>query len=108
MQSIGLPTAVTYAKYSNVPSVMSIPPKTDFAALDDETKLPHVRETGRNGYKNFLTKQMPRAFAIAPSGAWGWAEMGDDPLKRALDNCNKSGQGQCKLYAVDDAVVWQP
>ncbi len=108
MQSIGLPTAVTYAKYSNVPSVMSIPPKTDFAALDDETKLPYVRDTGRNGYKNFLTKQMPRAFAIAPSGAWGWAEMGDDPLKRALDNCNKSGQGQCKLYAVDDAVVWQP
>jgi hypothetical protein len=29
-----------------------------------------------------------------------------DPYKRALDSCNKDGQGACKLYAVDDAVVW--
>jgi dienelactone hydrolase len=108
MQSVGLPTAITRAKYNAAPNLTPIPPKTDFASLDDEAKLPHVKETGRSGYKNFLTKQMPRAFALAPNGAWGWAEMGDDPLKRALDNCNRNGQGQCKLYAVDDVVVWQP
>jgi dienelactone hydrolase len=108
MQAVGLPTAITQAKFNNAPTITPKPPKTDFAALDDETKLPHVRDNGRAGYKNFLTKQMPRAFAIAPNGAWSWAEMGDDPLKRALDSCNRNGQGQCKLYAVDDIVVWQP
>ncbi len=108
MQSIGLPTAITQAKYGNAPSATPIPPKTEFAALDDETKLPHVKDTGRAGYKNFITKQMPRAFALAPNGAWGFAELGDDPLKRAIDICNRNGQGQCKLYAVDDMVVWQP
>ncbi|TAG25168.1 MAG: dienelactone hydrolase family protein [Burkholderiales bacterium] len=108
MQEVGLPTAITHAKFGNAPSVTPKPPKTDFAALDDETKLPHVKDTGRAGYKNFLTKQLPRAFALAPNGAWGWAEMGDDPLKRAIDSCNRNGQGQCKLYAVDDLVVWQP
>jgi dienelactone hydrolase len=108
MQSIGLPVEIKHAKYGNAASAMSIPAKTDFAMLDDENKLPYVKDTGRAGYKSFLTKQLPRAFALAPNGAWGWAEMGDDPLKRALDNCNRSGQGQCKLYAVDDNVVWQP
>lgn len=108
MQAVGLPTAVTQAKFNTSPVVTPIPPKTDFAALEDETKLPHVKDSGRVGYKNFITKQLPRAFAIAPNGAWAWAEMGDDPLKRALDNCNRNGQGQCKLYTVDDAVVWQP
>jgi dienelactone hydrolase len=108
MQANGLPTTVKYPQYGNAPSTLPIPTKSDFAALDDESKLPFVKDTGRAGYKNFLTKQLPRAFAIAPNGAWAWAELGDDPLKRALDNCNRNGQGQCKLYAVDDQVVWQP
>jgi dienelactone hydrolase len=108
MQKVGLPAAVRFSKYSNAPTTLPIPPQSDFAALDDESKLPFVREIGRAGYKNFLTKQSPRAFVIAPNGAWAWAELGDDPLKRALDNCNRNGQGQCKPYAVDDQVVWQP
>ena len=108
MQSVGLPSAVTLPKYDSGSRLTPIPAKSDFGTLDDEAKLPYVRDTGRVGYKAFLSKQQPRAFAIAPNGAWGWAEMGDDPLKRALDNCNRNGQGQCKLYAVDDMVVWQP
>ena len=74
----------------------------------DDAKVPHLRDSGRAGYKTFLSKPHPRAFAIAPTGAWGWADGGDDPLKRALDNCNRNGRGQCKLYAVDDEVVWVP
>lgn len=108
MQMIGLPTAITQAKFSNTPNITPKPSKTDFATLEDESKLPHVKDTGRVGYKTFLTKQIPRAFALASNGAWGWAEMGEDPLKRALDSCNRNGLGQCKLYAVDDVVVWQP
>jgi dienelactone hydrolase len=95
-----------FAKYGRV-DVMPAPPKTDFAAIDDAGKIPYVRDTGRVGYEKFLLQPMPRAFALAPNGSWGWAEGGDDPLKRALGNCNARGQGQCRLYAVDADVVWK-
>ena len=108
MQSLGLPTAVTQARFGQVAAITPSPAKTDFAALADDAKVPHLRDSGRAGYKTFLSKPNPRAFAIAPTGAWGWADGGDDPLKRALDNCNRNGRGQCKLYAVDDEVVWVP
>lgn len=108
METVGLPTAVVLPQFASSVALMPTPPNSNFAALDDESKLPFVKDAGRAGYKNFLNKQYPRAFALGPSGAWGWAEMGSDPLKRALDNCNKNGQGQCRLYAVDDIVVWQP
>lgn len=106
MQAVGLPTAVVHSRYGVV-SRMQAPPSTNFAAIDAVDKLPHVRDTSRNGYRAFLGKQFPRAFAIAPSGAWGWAEMGDDPLERALANCQRNaGKSTCRLYAVDDQVVW--
>jgi dienelactone hydrolase len=108
LASTGLPSQpqAAYAKYAAA-VLLQAPPRSDFAALDDAAKLPHVKDTGRAGYANYLTKILPRAFAIAPSGAWGWAEGGDDPLRRALDSCNRGGSGLCKLYSVDDYVVWK-
>ena len=104
----GLPSEPqqAYAKYSTA-AVMKAPVKSDFAALEDESKLPHVKDSGRAGYSVYLTKSVPRAFAVSPTGAWGWADGGDDPLRRALDSCNRSGKGLCKLYSVDDYVVWK-
>ena len=107
MQTLGLPTEVLHSKFGIV-KTMEVPPKTDFADLLDIDKIPFIKESGKAGYKNYLTRQQPRAFAIAPSGSWGWAEMGDDPLARALANCNRNAKGDCKLYSVDDTVVWQP
>ncbi len=108
LASVGLPNEpqAAFSKY-RMAGLTPVPPKTDFAELGDETRLPHVKEGGRNGYKTYLTKLMPRAFAIGPSGAWGWAEGGDDPLKRALDNCKRNAKTDCRLYSVDDAVVWK-
>jgi len=101
----GLPSTPldAYAKYG----VTVAPPKSDFAALDDASKLPFVKDTGRAGYAIYLSKTQPRAFALAPTGAWAWAEGGDDPLKRAVDSCNRYAKGSCKLYSVDDSVVWK-
>ena len=108
LASVGLPSEPqgAYAKFV-APPLMDVPPGTDFAPLDDETSLPHVKDTGRAGYKTYLTKPIPRAFAVSPSGAWGWAGGGDDPLQRAVDSCNRNGKGQCRLYSVDDLVVWK-
>jgi hypothetical protein len=43
---------------------------------------------------------------LSPSGAWSWAEGGDDPMSVALAGCQKQSSDPCKLYAVDNAVVY--
>jgi dienelactone hydrolase len=77
------------------------------AALPEEGKVPFVGDSGREGYRKFLLKSAPRAFAVAPNGAWGWADGGQDPSGRALGFCNRSGKGECKLYVVDHEVVFK-
>jgi dienelactone hydrolase len=108
LNAVGMPSAPIdqYARYATL-TLTPVPPETDFAPLADEAKVPFVKDTGREGYKTYLGKLVPRAFAIAPSGSWGWADGGEDPLKRALENCNKFAKGLCKLYSVDNAVVWK-
>lgn len=107
LASVGMPSEplAGNAKFGAL-TRLPTPAATNFAALDDPTKLPYVKETARAGYTEYLTKAIPRAFAIAPNGAWGWADAGDDPLARALINCNKTGKSECRLYSVDGAVVW--
>ncbi len=105
MQKLGLPVDVISPEFAATPP-MPIPPATNFADIGDVNAIPYIGEKGRDGYKNFLTKQYPRAFVISASGRWSWAEMGDDPLKRALDICRKNSGTECRLYAVDDQVVW--
>jgi dienelactone hydrolase len=108
LQQVGLPATplVSFEKYGP-PTPMAVPPKTGFAAIDDVTKIPFIRESGHAGYQNFLGRTSPRAFALAPNGAWGWADGGDDPLAYAIQKCNARGAGQCMLYAVDGDVVWK-
>jgi dienelactone hydrolase len=107
LQSVGMPyeRGVHAMKFS-AKSAPAGPAATNFAALADDARIPFLGDNGRNAYKGWLAQEPPRAFAISPQGAWGWAYGGDDPLKRALDNCNKQGKGACRLYAVDDRVVW--
>lgn len=106
MRSVDLPTVVRFPDLEAARAV-PIPARTDFADINDVDKIPFLKPTGVEGYRTFLTKQFPRAFALSASGAWGWAEMGDDPLGRALANCNKNTRNlPCRPYAVDDQVVW--
>lgn len=109
LASVGLPSEPlpAFSRY-RMAGDTPIPDATSFAPLEDESKLPYLKQAGRTGYKTYLTKLAPRAFAIAPDGALGWADGGDDPLKRAVDNCSRhSKQPPCRLYSVDDFVVWQ-
>jgi dienelactone hydrolase len=102
LKQVGLPAEPHYS-VSNAPTYA----RTDFARVDEITALPHVRDTGREGYRQFLKKPEPRAFAISPTGAWGYAFDGDDPALRALANCQKHSKSSCQLYAVDDDIVWK-
>jgi dienelactone hydrolase len=101
LDRIGMPTEVTVAIADDVPL-----PESAFAALDDVEAIPYLRDGGRRAYRAFLNKETPRAFAVAPNGAWSWAEEGEDPEWRALAACRASSGTPCKLYAVNDRVVW--
>jgi hypothetical protein len=76
--------------------------------------VPLLNERGRQGYREWLTKKPPRAFAIAEDGSWNstWGtnprNAGDprDPAERAIAHCQRRGLSSCRLYAVDDTVVW--
>ena len=103
LEQLGLPSKPVI-RVSDVPR----PPKSGFAAIDDIGAVPRIRENGRRGYTNFLKSALPRAFALGPAGQWGWAAEGDDPTARALADCQKITKDPCKLYAVDDDVVWRP
>ncbi len=101
LQKVGMPTEQVYAVAEPAPQ-----PATNFAALDDVAAVPFLPERGRQQYRAFLGKQMPRAFAVSASGAWGWAEEGESVNERALAACQSGSRQPCKLYSVDDYVVW--
>jgi hypothetical protein len=93
-------------------------PIAGFAPIESVAAVPYLRDGGRRGYADFLTRLAPRAFAIAPNGAWGFsgpvtpiynarARERFDPIENALERCNKRGEGKCRLYAIDGRVVWR-
>ena len=74
--------------------------------VEDVARVPHLTDEAREqGYQRFLKVDVPRAFAIAPSGAWSWRR-GPDAASTALRNCQRRARTACRLYAVDDRVVW--
>ena len=111
MAAQGLPTTVMYPQFANRQSlVRPVLAGSGFAVLSDSSVLPAIKDTGRRGYETFLTKPVPRAFALGPKGEWSWAngstEENTDPNIRALNGCAKFAKQDCKLYAVDNEVVW--
>ena len=101
LKQVGMPTEVVY----NVPPPPT-PARTNYAQVDDVEAVPFLSENGRRAYADYLTKMTPRAFAVSPSGAWTWAEEGEAPEARALATCSAKSTEPCKLYSVDDYVVW--
>jgi dienelactone hydrolase len=101
LDQIGMPTKVLY----EVPPPPT-PARTDYAKVDDIEAVPFLSENGRRAYQEYLTKMTPRAFAVSPSGAWTWAEEGEDPDGRALATCTAKSTEPCRLYSIDDYVVW--
>lgn len=83
-------------------------------AIDDVNSVPMLDDRGKQGYRDWLGKPMPRAFVIAEGGKWNstWgtnprnSEDPKDPTQRAMVQCQRRGLKSCRLYAVDDRVVW--
>ena len=93
------------------------PPRiaSGFAAIDDVDAIPYLGDRGRAGYRDWLTKGTPRAFALAANGRWAAtsgskpldSEAPVDPVERAVWLCNRSAGLPCRLYAVNNVVVWR-
>jgi dienelactone hydrolase len=103
LQKVGMPTQVLY----QVPEP-PVPQATNFAGIEDVEAVPFLSENGKRAYKEYLTKMTPRAFAISANGGWCWAEEGEDPEARALAACSAKSDKPCRLYSVDEHVVWNP
>lgn len=102
LERIGMPTHTQYQVKGP-----AMPQPSGYAAVDAIRAVPYVDATGREAYRKFLSQYPTRAFAVSASGAWSWAEGGDDPMSVALANCRKeNGNTPCQLYAVNNEVVW--
>jgi dienelactone hydrolase len=84
------------------------PPATGFAALDDPPTVSRISQRCREIYAEFLKKDVARAFAIAPSGTCAYYASQLDVVAKSLARCKEIAKQDCKLYAVNDDVVWQP
>lgn len=104
MAASHLPTQIVNPKYAY--NRVARPAPSGFAQIEQIEKLPFLNDTVKTAYQRFLGSPAPRAFALDTEGWTGFAFGGDDPLKRALEFCNRKGKGQCRLYAVDSDVVW--
>jgi hypothetical protein len=83
-------------------------------ALSKAEAVPYLTERGRDNYRLWLTRPLPRAFAIAANG-YSWGAFGPKPAdpnlptditERALKACESNAASECKIYAIDERVVW--
>jgi dienelactone hydrolase len=87
--------------------LVEIPKPSGFAGVSDVSKVPVNQASKDSTYARFLAGTKPRAYAVGPGGYNGWAT-GDWAAGRALGFCQARRGVVCKLYAVDDEVVWVP
>lgn len=88
------------------PSSANAPPATAFARLDEIQKVPVKTAEAREKYERFLQLDVPRAYAIGPHGEFSYYSA-PDAIEHVLAACAKRSGAACKLYAVDDQVVWK-
>lgn len=77
----------------------------------DAAKVPLVTDLVRSSLVDFAREPSFKAIAISRIG-WGVASGARDTLsaeREALDRCRKRDQkGDCRIYALDNTVVWPP
>jgi hypothetical protein len=79
--------------------------------IDPNAPVPFLNAARQAKFKEFLTKPMPRAFAISTNGHYGnsWTDSKSSNRDRrdvALSNCKEVAGIDCQLYAVDDRLVY--
>ena len=102
--------ATQIAGGGNATATPAMPASAEYARLDDIDRLPFATERMRERYRYFLTRPLPRAFAISEGGDWRLAtgapldnpQSTGLPAQRALRECEQARTGRCIVYAIDD------
>lgn len=90
------------------PGAMRKPAVTGLGKALDAAAVPLISAKQRDeGYSQYLAAKSPKAVALGSGGIFGGA-WGDDAMSKALGLCQRRTGLPCKLYAVDDDVVWVP
>lgn len=108
---LGIVTSLDIVKSEDQVDVRALlpnPPKASgFAAIEDLGKVPLRSDSGRREYESFLAAPLPRAMALSVDGLdWAWNAGEFDAASLALQRCEQRSGRPCKLYAVDNDVVW--
>ncbi|MBC7467934.1 MAG: hypothetical protein H7322_01280 [Ramlibacter sp.] len=90
------------------------PIATGYARIDDIDAVPYLGDKGREGYRLWIKRPTPKAFAVSTDGSWfgAWGlrpadpAHPTDPSERAMLLCQQRTKGICMLYAVNGSVVW--
>jgi hypothetical protein len=98
------------------PAPAPAPAPSGYADINDTSKFAAFGPQVRESYEKFLTRPLPRAFALSDNGrassAWSRTPRdpadSPDPAVRVISNCEKVHQSHCRLYAVDRVVVYRP
>jgi PQQ-dependent catabolism-associated CXXCW motif protein len=80
------------------------------AALAAPPPAPALAPGDQEQYQRFLHADTHRAFAVGPTGQYGWSAERDDTFSAVLGavyNCNKAGKALCAAYAVDDTPTFR-
>ena len=79
-------------------------------AILNPAAVPKLDAAGRAAYAEFLLVNLPRAFAIGGTSAFGW-QGGTGTIEqiraKAIASCAERGAADCQIYAEDLDVVWQ-
>jgi serine protease Do len=86
------------------------PVGSGYAPIGNIAAVPTIINTAPAGvtdaYKQFLLLNKPRAFLLTSDGRWGSVSDAGS-LDALLKDCT-TRKVQCRLYAVDNTVVWRP
>src|SRR3989440_10735135 len=81
------------------------PERQPLLALD---RVPNIKSDACKGlYRAFLESPGPRAYAVSDDGRCGFAGGLQDAKDLAMKQCGNVAKGGCRLYAVDDSVIWK-
>ena len=90
------------------PGAMGKPAVTGLGKALDAAAVPLISDKQRDEtYQKYLAAKSPKAFALGSGDRLGYA-WGDDAMSKALGFCQRRTGLPCKLYAVDNDVVWVP
>jgi len=104
LERIGMPHSAVFPDY--LPSLW--PTASGYAAMDDIDKVPYLTEAGRKIYQDFLKHALPRAIAVSPKGSVAAHYGGFDQVAATLNACTAKTRNACRVYAIDNDVVWHP